>query len=141
MRSEGKAAAVLEWARKWPELDGYLKLNAITTEVGDASLNVVQTDSKTGEYIDGTAMRRWTFQLKIITAWSSGFDPTNALAESLAASWQDWVSEQYPGNVPDWPGAEITGISPQWAGPALNYVYADDGLAEYVIQAVIDYEE
>lgn len=138
---EGKAEAVLEWARTWPELDGYLKLNATVAENGDASLNVVQGDSVVMKYIDGSAQRQWIFQLKVIVPWSDGHDEINEAAERFAASWQDWVASQYPGNIPEWPNAEITGIEPQWNTPALNYIYEDGSLAEYVVQAVIDYIE
>lgn len=143
MKATGKTAAVLEWAKGWPDLEGYLKLNAIVTEDGDASLNVVQNDAAVSRFIDGTAVREYTFQLKVITAWSDGFDAVNERAEAFAASWQDWVSAQYAlGNVPDFgEGAEVTAIEPMWNVPALNFVYQDDGLAEYVVQAVVTYEE
>lgn len=142
MRAEGKTAAVFEWAKSWPELDGFLKLNAITTEEGEAAINIVQNDAEMSRYIDGTAVRQFTFQLKFIALWSNGFDPVNQAAEAFAASWQDWVSAQYEaGNLPDFGDANITGIAPVWNVPALNFVYQDDGLAEYLIQAVITYEE
>lgn len=138
---EGKAKEVLEWARKWPEIDGYLKLNALVSQDGDASLNVIQTDSTVKKFIDGTAIREYLFQLKIVTAWSDGFNPVNVEAERLAASWIDWVNRQYPDNVPDFGDAEITDISAIQNAPALNMVYQDDGLAEYAIQAKITYRE
>lgn len=140
MKAEGKAAAVLEWAKGWPDLGGYLKLNAITNKEGDAALNVVNNDAYVQRYIDGTAVRRYTVQLRIIAAWSDGYDPVNVEAEALAASWQDWVSEQYGlGNVPEI--GNVTSIEPVWNVPALNYVNQDEGLAEYIVQAVIEYEE
>ena len=142
MNAQGKTAAMLEWAKTWPELDGYLKLNAFVTEDGEASLSPVQNDAVVTRYIDGTAARRYTFQLRMMTMWSGGFDPVNEAAEALAASWQDWVAAQYDlGNVPDFGGAKVTGIEPVYNVPALNFVYQDDGLAEYLIQAVVTYEE
>ena len=137
----GKAEAFLEWAKGWPELDGFLKLNAITTDEGDCSLNVVQNDAAVERYIDGTAVREFTFELRTIAPWSSGYDPVNLQAEAFAASWQDWVASQFPGNVPDFGAAEVTAIEPSWNVPALNFVYQDDGLAEYLVQAKITYIE
>lgn len=137
----GKTAAVLEWAKGWPELDGYLKLNALIAEDGEATMATSYTDSPLETYNDGTAKRRYSFFLKVVTAWSDGYDPVNEDAEKLASSWLDWVNDQYPANVPDWPGASIVGIESAQGQPSLSAVYQDDGLAEYAIQAVITYIE
>lgn len=137
----GKTEAVLEWAKGWPELDGYLKLNALITEDGEATMATTYTDSPIERYNDGTAKRRYSFFLKVVTAWSDGYDPVNVQAERLAALWLDWVNAQYPANVPDWPGANIQGIESPQSTPSLNAVYQDDGLAEYAIQAVVTYIE
>ena len=140
MTISGKADAVFEWLLEWPALDGYLKLNAILAEEDAASVNVVPTEAVIERYIDGTARRRYTFQLKIMQPWSDGYDRVNHEAEALAASWLDWVSVQYElGKVPKWEGATITDISPTQNAPGLNFVYQDEGLAEYVFEAVIDY--
>lgn len=139
---QGKASAVFEWLLKWPALDGYLKFNAILTEPDAASFNVVPTETVVERYIDGTARRSYAFQLKAVLPWSAGYDPVNVEAEALVSSWLDWVSAQYAlGNVPEWDGAQITDIRPTQNAPGLNFVYQDDGLAEYVFEAVIDYEE
>lgn len=140
MGASGKAEAVLEWAKGWPDLDGYLKLNAITNQEGDAALNVVNNDLELQRYIDGSSVRQFTLQLRIMTAWSDGYDSVNAEAEALASSWQDWVSEQYgAGNVPAI--GNVTAIEPVWNVPSLNYINEDEGLAEYIVQAVVIYEE
>lgn len=138
---EGKAEAAFEWARKWPELDGLLKLNAIISEDGDATIATDANDVAIERYNDGTAKRQYTFLLKVMTTWSDGHDQVNAEAERLASSWLDWVAEQYPSNVPDWPGASIWAIEPALNAPILDAVYENDGLAQYVIQAVITYIE
>lgn len=137
----GKTQAALEWAKGWPELDGYLKLNAIISEEGDASFDTSYNDVAVAKYNDGTAKRQYTFQLRIIAPWSDGFDPVNIEAERLASSWLDWLSHQYPDNVPEWEGADITGIEPAQNAPALNRVFEAESLAEYLIQAVITYNE
>lgn len=138
----GKANALYEWARTWPELGGYLKLGAILTEDGEACVNIVPNETTINRYIDGTADRRYSFQLKVILPWSAGYDETNRAAAELVSTWHDWVSAQYDlGNVPAWNGAHITSIKPSQNAPALNFVYQDDGLAEYVFEAEINYTE
>lgn len=139
----GKTEAALEWAKTWPELDGYLKLNAIITKDGDATFDTSYNDVSVVEYNDGTALREYTFQLRVITAWSDGFDPINIEAMKLSSQWLDWVSHQFEdGNIPDFgEDAKIQGIFPVQNVPALNAVYENDNLAEYLIQAKIRYIE
>ena len=142
MTLNGKAKAVFDWLLTWDQLDGYLKMNAILAEPDASSFNVVPNEAVLEEFIDGTAKRRYTFQLKVVLPWSAGYDAVNLAAESLTSSWLDWVSEQYAkGNVPLWSGANITGINPTQNAPGLNFVYQDEALAEYVFEAAIDYEE
>lgn len=136
-----KAEKLLEWAKEWPEFDGYLKLNALVNKDGDASLNIVVNDRIVTEYIDGSAIREYTFQFKVITPWSDGFDPINLQSEKLVASLHDWIDEQYPKNKPDWEGANITAINTLNNAPSLDFVREDDELAEWSIEAIITYEE
>lgn len=140
MNREGKTDAALAWARKWPDLDEFLKLNAIQESDGDATLNTVYSDSKGEPFIDGTARHQYTFMLKMMLPWSDGHDPINSEAERLMERWCDWVDEQYPDNVPDFGDAEIEGIRALYDVPAVT-VYQEDSLAEYNFQARITYTE
>lgn len=139
MRIEGKTDAALEWAKTWPYLDDFLKLNAILTEDGDAALTPVFGDAKGEPFIDGSARHEYTFGLKLMLPWSDGHDPINADAERLMERWRDWVDEQFPGNVPDW-GCEIEDIRALYDVPAVT-VYQEESLAEYNFQARITYVE
>lgn len=138
---QGKTSAVFEWAKGWPGLDGYLKLNSVITKDGDASIDPGVEDLIVQQYIDGTADRQYTFTLRIVVPWSDGTNEVNVEANELVAGWYDWVGDQFPINVPDWPGAEITAIEPSYNIPALSAVYQNDGLAEYAIEATISYTE
>lgn len=139
MRIEGKTDAALEWAKTWPNLDGFLKLNAIDAEDGDAALTTIFTDAKGKPFIDGTARHEFTFGLKMMLPWSDGHDPINAEAERLMEQWRDWVDEQYPENIPEW-DCEIEGIEALYDVPAVM-VYSEDSLAEYNFLAKITYTE
>lgn len=141
MKATGKTEALKEWAKGWPDLAGYIKLNAINTKTGDASLSTDFTDYAVETYIDGTAKREYVFMLKMMCDWSNGFDEINEEAMRLNESWVDWVAEQFPDNVPDFGEAVITGIEPLYSAPALNMVYQEDQTAEYVFQAKIFYTE
>lgn len=140
MKMEGKTDAALEWAKTWPELDEYLKLNAILQTSDDASLETVFSTSEGIPYVDGTAQREYIFGLRMMLPWSDGFDDQNQRAIKLIERWRDWVDEQYPSNVPDWDGAEIDGIEALYDVPAMT-VYQDESKAEYVFQAKITYTE
>lgn len=141
MKTAGKTDAVVEWAKKWPDLNGYIKLNAITSESGDASIDTVYNDAKVQDYIDGRALREYSFALVMMADWSDGFDATNAEANRLSESWIDWVDSQFPDNVPDWPGASFQAIESVYNVPSLAAVYQDESLAKYMFQAKITYIE
>lgn len=138
---KNKAQKLLEWAKGWPNFDEYLKLNALVNKDGDASLNIVVNDRVVTEYIDGSAIRNYTFQLKMVTPWSPGFDKVNVEAERLVSGLHDWVNEQYPDNVPDWEGASIISIETENNAPSLDVVYEQDELAEWSVLAVVNYKE
>lgn len=140
MNLDDKTDAVLEWAKTWEPLDGFLKLNAIKNEDGDASMSTVFGDNEGEPFIDGTARREYTFMLKIMLPWSDGFDPTNAEANKLVTGWREWVDGQYDkGNVPEW-DCEIENIRSLYDVPAVT-VYPEESLAEYNFQARITYIE
>lgn len=141
MSMEGKTEALTEWAKGWPGIGGYLKLNAISSESGDASIDTVYNDAKVQEYIDGRALREFTFALVLMADWSDGFDSVNAEANRLGESWIDWVDDQFPGNLPNWPDALIQSIESIYNVPSLAAVYQDDSLAKYMFQAKITYIE
>lgn len=141
MKMEGKTEAALAWAKTWPQLDEYLKLNAIlTNEEGDAAMTTMFSTSQGTPYVDGTAKRTYIFGLRMVLPWSDGYDDVNTKANQLMEQWRDWVGEQYPKNIPDWPGAEIDGIEPLYDVPNMT-VYQEESVAEYVFQARIDYTE
>lgn len=139
MKVSGKTEAALKWAKTWPELDGFLKLNAILAKDEEASFNTAYTTSSGEPYIDGTAKHEFIFMLKMMLPWSDGYDSVNEEANALMEQWRDWVDEQYPDNVPDF-DAEILDISALYDVPAMT-VYSDDSLAEYNFQAKITYIE
>lgn len=141
MEIEGKAKACLEWAKTWEVLDGYLKLNAFVNVDGEAALNTAYNSKELEPYIDGTAKREYTFIFKMMLPWSDGYDDTNVEAEKVAAQWLDWVSKQYPDNIPEWDGAEILSIEPDQNAPALDTVDKEESLAAYMFKTVITYIE
>lgn len=139
----GKTKAALEWAKGWPELNGYLKLNAIDSEtVGDAAIMPTSNDFVIRQYIDGSADRYFTFELRMVVGWSDGFDTVNEEAVRLMESWLEWVAEQYPRNVPDFgPYAKVTAIEPLGNMPEPALVYAEGQTAEYSFSARVYYTE
>lgn len=138
---KGKADKLLEWIKGWDGFDGYAKLNAIVIQEGDASLNIVVNDDVVEQYLDGTALRDYTFMVKMILPWSDGFDPVNVESENTAASLLDWIDGQFPHNLPDWEGADIRGITLVNNAPSLDTVDTEESIAEYSVIAKIRYVE
>lgn len=143
MDAVGKTESVRAWAAGWPELKGYLKLNAIDYETpGDAAMMPTYNDPVINQYIDGTADRYYTLELRMILSWSDGADTANIEATRLMESWLTWVSEQYPDDIPDFgPNAKITDIQPLQNTPTPALVYADSQTAVYSFSARIYYTE
>lgn len=140
MKRAGKVDAALKWAKSWPQLDDFLKLNAILASDEDAALTTVYSDSRGEPFIDGSARHRMIFGLRMMLPWSDGFDQTNSDAERLMDQWQDWVDEQFPDNVPDFGDAQIEDIRSLY-DVAAPTVYQEDSLAEYNFQVQITYTE
>lgn len=135
-----KTQAVFTWAKGWPDLDGYLKLNALNTASGEASMATVVSDRSVTEYIDGTAERVYTFALNLVLDWSNGYDSINGAAMALSSSWLQWVADQdAAGNLPGLPNAWK--VEPLQDIPALAMVYEVDSLAKYQFQARVYYRE
>lgn len=140
---EGKAEALQNWLKTWSGIDQYLKLNATTNEVGDKAVNVIYNDRVVAEYINGTALRDYTFELVLVADWSDGFDSINEEAMSFGERWADWVNEQFrAGNMPDFGDtATITKIESTYNTPSVALVYPDSKTARYSFQARIEYRE
>lgn len=139
MNRRDKTEAVIKWAKTWSQLDEYLKLNAILTEDGEASLNTIGTE-KTGElFIDGTPKYlEYTFMFKMVLPWSDGYDDINADAQKLMEGWMDWVDDQFPDNVPDI--GEVESIEAVASDPTIM-VYQEESLAEYNFICKIRYND
>lgn len=139
----GKADSVLEWAKTWPEFNGYLKLNATTNEVGESSLVTNYTDVEVGDgFLDESAPRSFMFSLNLILDWSDGYDSVNIESMKFASTLLDWVNDQYKdGNFPDFGDAIITGIETDQNLPSVNFVYQEESIAQYTIAARVNYIE
>lgn len=141
---EGKPKIVYEWAKTWPVLDEYLKLNTVTNAEDEAAFVTEETDLITGDpFIDGTAPRRFSFVLHIVLPWSDGYDDINVESLKKATTWMDWVNSQFDeGNIPDFgEGVTIEGIETEQNMPLLNVVNPEDSWAEYLFHARINYIE
>lgn len=135
-----KTEIVTEWAKGWPELQGYLKLNSLVSENGDKSINTVSNELLVQKYINGQAKRELLFSLAYVKDWSDGFDDINQAAMSLGESWIEWVEEQNERKAfPNLPNVES--VEPLQNIPTLAMVYEQDSLAKYQFQCKIAYTE
>lgn len=143
MGMKGKTKAVVEWLKTYPDLGGYLKLNATELNAGERTINTVYNDSKVKEFINGTVERQYTFALVMVCGWSSGFDAVNEEAEEWGEEWLDWCDAQFKaGNVPDFgEKCTIRAIESLQNIPSLAATYQEEQLARYMFQARITYWE
>lgn len=137
-----KTDAVVDWAKKWDGFGDFLKLNSIVIDEGQATLVTDPKDVSILKYIDGTDIRQYAFQLRMVLPWSDGYDSVNENSLAFAVKLQDWLVEQdKEGKYPEWEDTLITSLLPTQTIPALNFVYQEDSLAEYLIPVLIKYEE
>ena len=135
-----KADIILDWAKGWPELEGYLKLNAIVSKSGDKTLATETNEAQIIKYINGQALKELTFALSYMVDWSDGFDLVNTKAMALGQSWIDWVFEQEKvHNYPALPNVQE--VAPLQNIPTLAMVYESDNIAKYQFQCTIKYIE
>lgn len=142
----GKTEAVKQWATTWDEFNGYLKLNATTSELGESSLitnfnDIVVSDNGVG-FIDDTARRRYMFKINLILDWSDGYNDVNLESMKYASKLLDWINDQFADeNLPDFENAIITGIETDQNLPSLEVTFPEESLALYTIAARINYIE
>lgn len=137
-----KTSAVIDWAKEWDGFKGYLKLNAIVASESESTLVTDAVDTSLSVFIDGTAERVYAFNIRMVLPWSRGFDSTNEESMAFAVQLYDWIAEREARHeYPDWKGARISSLALTQSMPAVNFVYEEDELAEYIINCSIYYEE
>ncbi len=133
-----KADIILEWAKGWPELEGYLKLNSIVQKSGDKAMNTQTNEADVIRYINGQALRELTFAFSYVVDWSDGYDAVNSRAMELGQSWIAWVdAQEAKRNYPDLPN--VQSVAALQNIPTLAMVYERDNIAKYQFQCKITY--
>lgn len=139
MKLKGKPKAVKEWALTCPAIDA-LKVNATVIGLDEKSILFRTQDRSIVDYIDGSAERELLFSFDYVLPWTDEDDGVNEDALDVVNAWIEWISEQYPGNVPDLgPECTIMAVEPNEDMAELAEVM--DGLARYTLSAKIRYLE
>lgn len=134
----GKAAKLRDWLQSWEGFEDYTKLNAVVEEPGESAVRIIGNDEVVSQYIDGTALRDYTFELLLSADWSDG----NSTANETAAEWgerlHDWLTTE--AGFPDW-DVEFVRLTPLSNTATLAAVSEDQKTALYSFQARITYRE
>ena len=134
-----KAKEVKAWALTCPAINE-LKTNAIVNDMGDSAIFFNTQEKSVVTYIDGSEVRDIIFGLQYVLPWSDDGDDINDDALGAVNGWLEWVSEQYPHNVPDF-GEDCTIISIEPQQNMSELVQVDQGTARYSVAASIRYLE
>lgn len=134
-----KAKEVKAWALTCPAINE-LKTNAIVNDMGDSAIFFNTQGKAVVTYIDGSEVRDLLFSLQYVLPWSEDGDDINDEALNSVNGWLEWVSEQYPHNVPDF-GEECTIISIEPQQNMSELVQVDQGTTRYSVAASIRYLE
>lgn len=134
----GKAAKLRDWLQGWDGFEDYTKLNAVVEEPGESAVRIIENDEVVSQYIDGTALRDYTFEILLSADWSDG----NSTANTAAAEWgerlHDWLTTE--AGYPDW-DVEFVRLTPLSNTATLAAVSEDQKTALYSFQARITYRE
>lgn len=137
--SRGISKALYDWALGFERYSSRLRLNTITQKAGEAAL-VTSVANRSAEYIDGSVERIVYFSLILVEPWSEGVDTLNENAMTLGEEWLDWVSAQFPTNVPDLGETrEVIELTTDDDAPILVQVSDNELVAKYQFQAHMIY--
>lgn len=135
---QGKAKALREWLQSWESWETFTRLNATVEEAGENSVTIVANDEVQQRFINGTALRDYTFEVRLALDWSAGNDNVNETAQALGESFHDWLTSE--AGYPAW-DVEFVELVPLSNTPTLQAVDQDQGTALYSFQARITYRE
>ncbi len=135
---KGKAQALREWLQGWEGFEEFTRLNALVQTAGESAVNIVYNDEVKQRYIDGTALRDYTFELLLATDWSAGNDSINVKAQEVGESLHDWLTSE--AGFPAW-DVDFVELIPLFNTPTLKAVNDDETAAVYSFQARITYRD
>lgn len=139
MKQEGKAKALREWLQSWEGFSKFTRLNASVDSAEENSVTIVSNDEVQQRYINGTALRDYTFEVRIGATWSSGNDTINETAQAWGEQLHDWLTSE--AGYPAWEGVEFVELVPLSNTPTLQAVDEGQRTALYSFQARITYRE
>lgn len=134
----GKAAKLRDWLQGWSGFEDYTKLNAVVEEPGESAVRIIENDEVVSQYIDGTALRDYTFELLLSADWSDGNSTANATAAEWGERLHDWLTTE--AGFPVW-DVEFVKLTPLSNTATLAAVSEDQRTALYSFQARITYRE
>jgi len=137
-----KELALQDWAKENPFLTGRLLFDFLGGENGECSISPVISDKAVKTYIDGTAIKEYTFAFQALLAVSDAPDAINTDNMFMLRKWQDWLTEQERArNYPDFGEkckfVKLENLSDM---PSLAMRY-ENGVAKYQFYAKFTYIE
>lgn len=89
-----KEKALQDWAQENPFLTDRLMFDFLGGKSGNCSLSPIFQDAIVKKYIDGTAVRQYTFAWQVTFRISETTDDINTQNMLLLRKWQAWIDEQ-----------------------------------------------
>lgn len=133
---------LLEWAQTNPYLTDTLLFNWLRGELGSCAIIPIPGETVIKTFIDGSAMKEYSFAWVIMLKISEFTDDTNINNMLDLRRWQDWIDEQEEiGNYPDF-GEKYScyELRNNTNMPNLAMEF-DNGMAKYMFPATINYLE
>lgn len=137
-----KHQAIFDWVASCPLLTDTLLFDFLEENHGSCGLSPTATDKYLPgkQYVDGTGIKEYVFELQAMFTVSDSTDSTNIDNMNLMDTWRDWVeAQQAAGNFPDF-GPECSGYRVRCPDnmptQAMRY---ENNFAKYQFPAVVQY--
>ena len=89
-----KTNAMLEFLKQYPPLDGFIKLNSSTNEVGEVAMNTVYGDDVVSEYTSGDADKEFVFAIVEYKEHSPNYNSINLESIVSSQDFMEWIDQQ-----------------------------------------------
>lgn len=137
-----KHEAMLDYLKKYPGLNAFLRFNSVTDELGNVSVQTVYSNQWEKRYIGGHGIKRYDFAIVSMAPQDPGTSHANAGRMQEAQNFMEWIDEQRKArNFPDFEGCKVLSIENLQNMPNLAGVNTAGNVAKYIIQCRVRYYE
>lgn len=137
-----KHEAMLDYLKKYPGLNAFLRFNSVTDELGNVSVQTVYSDNWESRDITGHGVKRYDFAVLYMAPQDPGTSRVNVDQMERAQAFMEWLQEQDEAkNFPAFDGCDVQSIETLQNMPNLAALNKAGDVAKYMFQCRVRYYE